>query len=180
MINPLPINPTHSDELQLATLTQQNKRLTRVIFPLEVKTYQHQDELNILLKTTKQLKYHYFAIEQQPHLSLPEKASQVSRTALLSYLVEIYGTQFTKGSVLFICDPHTNNYISLLYDTLFHPLSDTLFELLNGVWSEIQPSDREGIFRKSSLEFLKRLAPTHNANASHSRKKAYTKSLDMK
>ena len=32
-------------------------------------------------------------MEQQPHLSLPEKASQVS------YLVEIYGTQLTKGSV---------------------------------------------------------------------------------
>ena len=137
-------------------------------------------ELNILLITAKQLKYHYFAIKQQPHLSLPEKASQFSRTAFFSYLVEIYGTQLTKGSVLFICDPLTNNFISLIYDTLFHPLSDTLIEFLNGIWSEKQPSDREGIFRKSSFEFLERLAPTLNANASHSRKKAYTKSFDRK
>ena len=49
--------PTHSDELQLAVLTQQNKRLTREILPFEVKHYQHQDELNILLNTAIQLKY---------------------------------------------------------------------------------------------------------------------------
>ena len=48
--------PTHSDELQLAVLTQQNKRLVREILPFEVKHYQHQDELIILLKTAKQLK----------------------------------------------------------------------------------------------------------------------------
>ena len=141
--------PTHSDQLQLAVLTQQNKRLIHEILPFEVKHYQHQDELNILLNTAKQLKYHYFAIEQQPHLSLPEKASQVSRTAFLSYLIEIYGTELTKGSVLSICNPLTNKYISLIYDTLFHPLSDTLFEFLNGIWSAIQPSDREGIFRNT-------------------------------
>ena len=56
---------THSDETQLAVLTQQNKRLTRKILPFEVKHYQNQDELNTL-KDTKQLKYHSFAIEQQP------------------------------------------------------------------------------------------------------------------
>ena len=44
--------------------------------------------------------------------------------------------------------------------------------MLNGVWSEIQPSDTEGIFRKSSFEFLKRLASTLNANALHSRKES--------
>ena len=161
--------PTHSDELQLAVLTQQNRRLTREILPFEVKHYQHQDELYILINTAKQLKYPYFAVEQQPLLSLPEKASQVSRTVFLSYLVEIYEAQLTKGSVLFICDLFTNKYISLIYDTLFNPLSDTLFEFRNGVWSEIQTSDREGIFRKSSFKFLKQLAPTPNANASHSR-----------
>ena len=73
---------THSDELQLAVLTQQNKRLTREILPFEVKHYQNQDELNILLNTEKRLKNHYLAIEQQPLLSLPEKASQISRIAL--------------------------------------------------------------------------------------------------
>ena len=46
--------PTHSDELQLAVLLQQNKRLKREILAFEVKHYQHQDELNILLKTAKQ------------------------------------------------------------------------------------------------------------------------------
>ena len=113
--------PTHSDELHLAVLTQQNKRLTRENLPFEVKYYQHQYELYILLNI------------QQPHLSLPEKASQVSRTAFLSYLVEVCGTQLTKSSVLFICDPLPNRYISLIYDTLFHPLSDTLFEFLNRI-----------------------------------------------
>ena len=33
----------HSDELQLAVLTQQNKRRTREILPFEVKDYQQQD-----------------------------------------------------------------------------------------------------------------------------------------
>ena len=59
---------THSDELQLAALTQQNRRLTREILPFEVKHYHHQDESNILLNTAKQLKYHYFTVEQQPLL----------------------------------------------------------------------------------------------------------------
>ena len=70
--------PTHTDELQPAVLTQQNRRLTRENLPFEVKHYEHQDhqdELNIPLNTAKQLKYHYFAVEQQPHPSLPEKAS---------------------------------------------------------------------------------------------------------
>ena len=71
--------------------------------------------------------------------------------------------------------PFTNQYNSLLCDTLFHPLSDTISELFNGIWSEIQPLDREGIFRKSSFKFLKRLAPTLNANASHSQKESVHK-----
>ena len=58
--------PTHSHELQLATLTQQNRRLTREILHFKVKQYHLQDELNILLNTAEQLKYHYFAVEQQP------------------------------------------------------------------------------------------------------------------
>ena len=145
--------PTHSNELQLVVLTQQNKRLIREILPFEVKHYRHQDKLNILLSTAKQVKGHYFAVEQRPLLSLSEKVSQVSRTAFLSYLAEIYGAQLTKGSVLFICDLLTNTYTSLIYDTLFNPLSDTLFEFQNGVWSEMQTSDREVVFRKNSFEF---------------------------
>ena len=125
--------PTHSDELQLAVLTQQNKRLTREILPFEVKHYQLQDELNIMLNTAKQLKNHYFTLEQQPFLSLLEKASQTSRLALQTYLIEIYGTQLTKGSILFIRDPLSDKYTSLIFDTLFNPLSDTLFEFLSGI-----------------------------------------------
>ena len=167
--------PTRSDELQLTVRTQQHKRFTRNILPFEFKHYQHQDEINILLNTANQLKYHYFAVEQQPLLSLPEKASQVSRTAFLSYLVEIYGAQLTKCYVLFVYDPLTKTYTSLIYDTLFNPISDTLFEFFNGVWSGIQPLDREGVFRKSSFEFLKRFASTLYANASQSRKKSVQK-----
>ena len=59
--------------------------------------------------------------------------------------------------------------------TLFNPLSETLFEFLNRVWSEIQPLDREGVFRKSSFEFLKRLVSTLNANESQSRKESVQK-----
>ena len=58
---------------------------------------------------------------------------------------------------------------------MFHLLSDTLFEFLHGIWSEIQPSDREGLFRKPSIEFLKRLAPALNTNASQSRKESVQK-----
>ena len=64
--------PTHLDELQLAVLTQQNKRLIRDILPFEAKHYQHQDELNILLNTAKQLEHNHFAVQQQPLLSSPE------------------------------------------------------------------------------------------------------------
>ena len=43
---------THSGELQ-SVLTQQNKRLTRENLAFEVKNYQHQDDLNILLNKAK-------------------------------------------------------------------------------------------------------------------------------
>ena len=86
-------------------------------------------------------------------------------------MAKIHGAQLTKVSVLFICDQLTITYTSLIYEILFNPLS-TLF---HGVWSEIQPSDREGVFRKSSFEFLKRLAPTLNVNASQSRRESVYK-----
>ena len=149
---------------------------------LQSKHYQHQDELNLLPNVAKQLKYHCFAAEQQSLLSLPDRASQVSRTVFLSYIIEIYGVQLTKDLILFICGALTNKYISLIYDTLFNPLSATLFEFLNGIWSEIQPLDRRGVFRKSSFEFLKRLASTLNTAAQQSRKESVQqkKSLDSK
>ena len=145
----------HSDELQLVVLTQQNRSLMSDISPFDIKEYQNQDELNILLNIAKQLKTHYFSLEQQSFLFLPEKASHIFRTAFLSYLIEIYNKQLKKGAILFICDPHTNKYTSLIYDTLFHTLSDTLFEFLNGVYTEIQPLDRDVLFKKALFEFHK-------------------------
>ena len=105
-----------------------------------------------------------------------KKASQVSRTAFLSNLVKIHGAQLTRGSFLFICDPLKNTYTSLIYDTLFNPLSDTLVDFLQGIWSKMQTSDKESVFLKSYFEFLKLLAPTlHNHD-----ERAYTKSLERK
>ena len=82
----------------------------------------------------------------------------------------------------FIWDPLTDTYISLMCDTLFNPLSDTLFEFLNGVWSEIQPLDRTGVFRKSSFEFLKlNDSPPHLIlPLNNHEQRAYTISLDKK
>ena len=56
---------TYSKDLQLAVPTQQ-KRPIHEILPFQIAQYQHQDELNLLLNTAKQLKYPYFAVEQQP------------------------------------------------------------------------------------------------------------------
>ena len=112
----------HTDELHSAVLKQQNKRPIHEILRFQNTQYQQQDGINLLLNTAKQFKYHYFAVEQRPLLSLPDKASQVSRTALLSYLIKNDGAQLTNGSIFFICDPLTNVYISLIYDTLFNPL----------------------------------------------------------
>ena len=44
------------------------------ILPNKIKQYQHQDGFNLPLKLAKQLKHHYFAVEQQLLLFLPDKA----------------------------------------------------------------------------------------------------------
>ena len=93
---------SHSEKLQLAVLTQQNRRLMHEILPLKITQYQHQDELHLQLNTAKQLNYHFFAVEQQPLLFLPDRASKVSRTAFLSYFNEIYGAQLIKGSIIMV------------------------------------------------------------------------------
>ena len=59
----------HSAELQLADLTQQNERFLCDLLPFEVKHYQYQDEIILLLNKANQIKYHYFAVERQPLLS---------------------------------------------------------------------------------------------------------------
>ena len=53
---------THSDELKLTVLTQQNKRLLREILAFEINYYQQQMN-NLLLNTAKQLKYDSCAVE---------------------------------------------------------------------------------------------------------------------
>ena len=93
---------THSEEFELAVLTQKNKRLMHENLPFKIAQNQQQDELNLLLNTANQLIYHYFAVEQQSLLSLPDRASQVSRTAFRSCLIKIYGAQLTKSSILFL------------------------------------------------------------------------------
>ena len=50
------ISGTHSKDLQLAVLTQQNQRLLHETLPIEITHYYHQQELNLLLHTAKQLK----------------------------------------------------------------------------------------------------------------------------
>ena len=140
------------------------------ILSFQIIQYQHHEELNLLLNTAKQINYHCFLLQQQPIFSLSEKASQVSRTALLSHLIAFDEAQLTKWSILFLCYHLTNTYISLINDTLFIPLSDTIFEVLNGVWRKLQPSDITGVFRKSSFEFLKSLTSTIITAALQSRK----------
>ena len=58
-----------------------------------------------------------------------------------------------------------------LYLTHYH----TLFEILNGLWTALQPIDRAGVFRKSSFEFLKSLASTFSSAALQSRNESVHK-----
>ena len=83
-------------------LTQQNNRLMHEILAFKITHYQNENEINLLLNTAKQRNCQYFAVEQQTLLSL--------RTAFLLYLIEIYGTQITKGTTLFTCDHLTDTY----------------------------------------------------------------------
>ena len=83
--------------------------------------------------------------------------------------------ELNSRGALFICEPLTNTYTSLIYDTLLSPLYDTLFDFFHGVRSEIQPLDRKGVFRKCCIEFLIRLAPSFNVNASQSRRESVHK-----
>ena len=44
---------TNSEKLQLAVRTQQHKLLVHKIFSFKIAQYQHQDEMNLLLNTSK-------------------------------------------------------------------------------------------------------------------------------
>ena len=95
-------------------------------------------------------------------------SSQISRIAFLSYLIDISLTQLTNITNIFP-DPFTDRYTSLIYDTLFSPLSDALFEYLRGVYTELHTS-RACAFRQSAFDFLKRLESTLNNAAIQPRK----------
>ena len=75
---------------------------------------------------------------------------------------QLFGKQLMKGTILFIFDPITDRYNSLIYETLFHPLSGTLFDALRGLYAELHITDRWCAFRKYSVEILKRLASAIN------------------
>ena len=74
---------TNSEKLQLVVRTQQHKFLVHGIFSFKIAQYQHQDEMNLLLNTSKRLKNHYYGVEQQPLLFIPDKTSQISRIVFL-------------------------------------------------------------------------------------------------
>ena len=84
----------HSDKLQLAVLTQQNKRLLRDILPFEVKHYRHQEELILLPNTAKQFKYHFFAVEQEPLLSSPRSWFLIFVILSQTHIFLLYVTRY--------------------------------------------------------------------------------------
>ena len=129
----------------------------------------------MLLNTTLELKQYYFGIDQKLLLSRSETRPQHSRIAFLTYLIESYGSQLTKDTIIFICDPLTEGYNSLIYDILFSPLSCTLFEFFKGVKTELHTTDHKSTFKKSSFGFLKRVASTLNSAALQSRKRSVHK-----
>ena len=65
--------------------------------------------------------------------SQSEKALQIARTAFLSNLIEIYGQQLTKNSILLNGNLITNGTVLPIFQTLFCLLSDALFEFMRGV-----------------------------------------------
>ena len=149
----------------------------------EVKHNRHQVDLNLLLNVAKQPKYHYFAAEQQPLLSLPDKASHVSRTVFLSNLIEISRAQLTKGLILFICDPLTNKYISLIYDTLFNSLFHYQIHHLNCLTEygrRYNPWTERVYFEFLLLIFSNVSLPHSILLLNNHGKKAYIKPLDKK
>ena len=103
--------------------------------------FQNADMLNLLRNTALQLKNYFFSIEQQPLFPLPEKTSQIARISFLSYLIEFHDQQSTTDKAFLICDPNTDMYSSFIYNTLIHPLLDTIIEFLSGVYNEIHIID---------------------------------------
>ena len=77
-------------------------------------------------------------------------------------------------------DPITNRYISIIYNTIFCPPSDTFRENQGGAYNEVYALDEGELSQKISLEFIKRFAPALNAAAKHSLSETYMKQSDKK
>ena len=118
----------YSNETQLSLLRQQNKRFKIVIKPSEITKIWKADEFILLLNTILQQKNQYFSIEQLPPLS-PGKGgtSYSNKFSFISRREKCY--TFYNWHSFFV------SVTSLIYDTLFHPLSDTLFEFLKGEYA---------------------------------------------
>ena len=170
---------THSDELYLVFLTQQNKRLLRGILSFEVNYYRHQDEINLLLQSMKQLKYPYFAVEQQPLISLPGKASQVSRTAFLIINWNLWNS--TNKVLNFFYLWSSNKHIFLSYMTLY--LTHYQIHYLNSLTEYGQKYNlwiKRLYFENPHLNFVNVSLPHLTLPLYNNETRAYTKSLDKK
>ena len=76
------IADTNSENNPLPILRQEENRLINDIKAFEKTNFQKAVELILLLNTELPLKNHYFGIEQQPVLCMPEKASEIALTAV--------------------------------------------------------------------------------------------------
>ena len=63
----------YSNSYQLSILRHENNRLIEDIKHFEITKFQNAGELNLLLNTANQFKTHYFSIELQLLLHMPEK-----------------------------------------------------------------------------------------------------------
>ena len=127
---------THSDELHLVVLTQQNKRLLHEKLPFKIAQYQHQDELNFKDSETIQISLFCSRATASP---LFTGQSFTSLTDCFSFISNRNLPSSTHKSLISVfCDPLTKSYFSLIYDFLNKPLSDTLFEFFHRSFDRIR------------------------------------------
>ena len=156
---------TYSDSNQMSTQRQENDYLIQEIKPFEITEIHIVAQLKILPSTTLWLKTHCFNQDQQHFHSLPKNASQIARTAFLSFLIEIYVQDLTKGAIYFIRDPMTKRH-TFFHGTIFCPTLKTLPEFLKR-HHELYTADRRHVFKKT-IRVSKRIAPVLNTAAAQS------------
>ena len=83
----------YSNSYQLSVHRHENNRLIEDIKQFEITKFQNADELNLLLNTAIQIKTHYFSIELQLLLHMPEKVLKIARKAFLSHRILWYTTK---------------------------------------------------------------------------------------